>query len=341
MTLHPADDPAVQGLVWRPSASQSGTTGAFFVTSAFGSGRVAIWGDSSAIDDGTGQSGNTLFNGWDDPAGTDAALALNATAWLSGGGTTPPPAGAVTVTSPGSQSSATGASVSLRVAATTTAGGTLRYAATGLPPGLSINASTGVISGTASTAGTYSVTVTATDSTGPSGSASFAWSVGGSGGGGCPAGELLGNPGFETGSATPWTTSTSVVTSDTAEAAHSGSWKAWLDGYGAAHTDALSQQVTIPAGCGAAAFRFWLHIDTAASSTQVFDTLTADVVSGSGALLKRLGTYSNVNAASGYTQRSFSLGAYAGQTVTLKFTGTEDSTKQTSFVIDDASVTAS
>ena len=87
-TLHPSDNPNVRGLVWRPGANQSGTTGAFFSTSTFGSGRVAIWGDSSPIDDGTGQSGNTLFDGWDDPAGTDAALALNATAWLAGAGGT-------------------------------------------------------------------------------------------------------------------------------------------------------------------------------------------------------------------------------------------------------------
>ncbi|RKT18615.1 hypothetical protein BX285_3044 [Streptomyces sp. 1114.5] len=80
-TLKPADNPSVKGLVYR--TGYSGNTGAFFVTSTFGSGRVAVWGDSSPIDDGTGQSGNTLYNGWDDPAGTDAALALNATAWLS------------------------------------------------------------------------------------------------------------------------------------------------------------------------------------------------------------------------------------------------------------------
>lgn len=83
-TLHRADNPNVTGLVWRSTASQTGSTGAFFTTSTFGTGRVAVWGDSSAIDDGTGQSGNTLFDGWDDPAGTDAALALNATAWLAG-----------------------------------------------------------------------------------------------------------------------------------------------------------------------------------------------------------------------------------------------------------------
>lgn len=84
MTLHPADNPAVRGLVWLTTANPAGTTGAFFVTSVFGQGRVAVWGDSSPIDDGTGQSGNSLFDGWNDPAGTNAALALNATAWLAG-----------------------------------------------------------------------------------------------------------------------------------------------------------------------------------------------------------------------------------------------------------------
>ncbi|MEV7176083.1 hydrolase [Kitasatospora sp. NPDC093679] len=80
-TLTPSANSSVKGLVYR--TGYSGNTGAFFVTSTFGSGRVAAWGDSSPIDDGTGQSGNTLYDGWNDPAGTDAALALNATAWLA------------------------------------------------------------------------------------------------------------------------------------------------------------------------------------------------------------------------------------------------------------------
>jgi hypothetical protein len=86
-TLHPADNATVRGELYRNGFSASGTTGAAFVTSTFGLGHVAYWGDSSPIDDGTGQSGNTLFNGWNDPAGTDAALALNATQWLVGGST--------------------------------------------------------------------------------------------------------------------------------------------------------------------------------------------------------------------------------------------------------------
>ncbi|HZE49160.1 MAG TPA: hypothetical protein VE074_06315, partial [Jatrophihabitantaceae bacterium] len=83
-TLHTADNANARGEVYRTGYSTSGTTGIAFATSTFGSGRVAYWGDSSPMDDGTGQSGNTLYNGWNDPAGTDATLALNATEWLAG-----------------------------------------------------------------------------------------------------------------------------------------------------------------------------------------------------------------------------------------------------------------
>jgi hypothetical protein len=80
-TIKPADNSAAKGLLYR--SGYSGNTGAFFATSAFGSGKVAFWGDSSPVDDGTGQSGNTLYDGWNDTGATNAALALNATEWLS------------------------------------------------------------------------------------------------------------------------------------------------------------------------------------------------------------------------------------------------------------------
>jgi hypothetical protein len=56
-------------------------------------------------------------------------------------------------------------------------------------------------------------------------------------------------------------------------------------------------------------------------------------------VLATLATYSNVNAASGYTVHTANLAAYVGQTVTIKFTGTEDSSLQTSFVLDDVTLT--
>ncbi|MGW4490821.1 putative Ig domain-containing protein [Streptomyces sp. NPDC004376] len=268
---------------------------------------------------GSGYDGPT---GWGTPNGTAAF-----TAGTSGGNT-------VSVTSPGSQSATTGGSVSLQIHATDSAGAALTYSASGLPTGLSINSSTGLISGTASAAGTYQVTVTASDSTGASGSASFTWTVSTSGGGTCTSAQLLGNPGFESGNTT-WTATSGVITNDSGQAAHAGSYKAWLDGYGSSHTDTLSQSVTIPAGCHAS-LTFYLHIDTAETTTGTqYDKLT--VTAGS----TTLATYSNLNKASGYTLKSFDLSSFAGQTVTLKFNGVEDSSLQTSFVVDDTALTTS
>ncbi|GAA4204837.1 hydrolase [Actinocatenispora rupis] len=246
-TLKPADNANVKGLVYQSTATAGGTTGSFFATSTFGSGRVAVWGDSSTIDDGTGQSGNTLYDGWN--TNSNAALALNATAWLGG-----------------------------------------------------------------------------------------ATSSGGGGTGTCTQGQLLGNAGFESGSST-WTASSGVITNDPGEPAHTGSYKAWLDGYGTAHTDTLSQQVSVPAGCTTATFSYWLHIDTAETGTTAYDTLKLDAVTSAGTT--NLATYSNLNANSGYAQKSVNLAAYAGKTVTLRFTGTEGSKLQTSFVLDDTAVNVS
>ncbi|MFE7526110.1 M4 family metallopeptidase [Kitasatospora sp. NPDC057542] len=256
-----------------------------------------------------------------------AELAAVSTAW-AGVNVGTAPSGGVTVTNPGNQSTAVGGAVNLQINAT---GGTapLTYSATGLPTGLSISSS-GAITGTASTAGTYNVTVTVKDSAGKTGTTSFTWTVS-AGGGSCTPAQLLGNEGFESGTAAPWTATSGVLNSSTSQPARSGSWKAWLDGYGSSHSDSLSQTVSIPSGCKAT-LSFWLHIDTAESGSTAYDKLTVSV---NGTTLK---TYSNVDAAAGYQQRTFDLSAYAGQTVTVKFTGTEDSSLQTSFVIDDTSV---
>src|SRR5579884_2010194 len=124
---------------------------------------------------------------------------------------TNPSGNTVTVTNPGNQTSTVGTAVSLQIHASDSASGqTLTYSATGLPAGLSISSSTGLISGTPSTAGTSSVTVSAKDTTGASGSTSFTWTVSTTSSS-CSAKQLLGNPGFETGSAPPWTTTAGVI----------------------------------------------------------------------------------------------------------------------------------
>jgi serine protease len=240
----------------------------------------------------------------------------------------------VTVTNPGNKTGTVGTAVSLQISASDSASGqTLTFTAAGLPTGLSISSS-GLISGTPSAAGTFTVTVTATDTTGAHGSATFTWTI--STAGGCTNHtQLLGNPGFETGSAAPWTSTAGVINPNGAgETSHSGSWYAWLDGYGTTHTDTLSQTVTIPAGCTATTVSFWLHIDTSETTTTTqFDKLTITIGGTT------LATFSNLNHASGYQQHTYTLPAsLAGTSVTLKFSGTEDSSLQTSFVVDDTAI---
>jgi subtilase family serine protease len=273
----------------------------------------------------------TAKAGYDGPTGLGTPKGTGAFSGGSTGGNT------VTVTSPGNQSTQVGTAASVQVHATDSASGqTLTYSATGLPAGLTISTSTGLISGTPTTAGSSSVTVTAKDSTNATGSASFTWTVTSSGGGTCTAAQLLGNPGFETGTASPWTATSGVIDNSTGAPAHGGTYKAWLNGYGTTHTDTLSQSVTIPATCTSATLSFYLYIETSeTTTTTAYDKLT--VAAGT----TTLATYSNLNHGTGYVQRSVSLTPYIGQTVTLKFTGTEDSSLDTSFIIDDTAANVS
>jgi len=243
--------------------------------------------------------------------------------------------GALSVTNPGNQSGTVGTAVSLTLNAS---GGTAPYTwtATGLPAGLSLSASSGVISGTPTTAGTSSVTVTAHDAASATASASFTFAISPVGSCASP-GQKLANAGFESG-AVSWTATAGVITSSTSQAAHGGSWKAWLDGYGTTHTDSATQAVTLPAGCTSYSLSFWLHIDSAeTTTTTAFDKLQVQIVDG--ATTTTLATYSNLNKATGYSQKSFSLSAFAGHAITVKFLGVEDSSLQTSFVVDDTALT--
>jgi hypothetical protein len=268
----------------------------------------------------------TAETGYDGPTGWGTPNGLGA----FGGSTT---GGSVTANNPGNQTGTVGTAVSLQLSAS---GGTAPYTwtATGLPTGLSIS-SGGLITGTPTGTGTFSVTATAKDSTGVTGSTAFTWTISSSGGGGCTAQQLLGNPGFESGN-TVWASTPAVIGQNgPEEPAHSGTWDAWLDGYGTTHTDTLSQSVTIPTGCSAT-LTFYLHIDTAErTKTTAYDTFTVKVGSTT------LATFSNLNAASGYTLHTYNVSSFAGQKVTLLFTGKEDSSLQTSFVVDDTAITTS
>jgi aminopeptidase S len=248
--------------------------------------------------------------------------------------------------SPGTATVNPGSPATATVSTATTAGSaqTVTLTSSGAPTGVSVSFSpASVTSGgsstmtvattTAAAAGSYTITVTATGSAVHS--ASYTLTVNGTGGGCTGAGQKLGNPGFET-ATTPWTAASGVIGANTGDGApRTGTRDAWLDGYGSAHTDTLSQSVTLPTGCGSYTLSFYLKISTAeTTTTSQYDKLTVQAGSTT------LQVFSNLNA-SAYTLRSYDLAAFAGQTVTLKFTGVEDSSLKTSFVIDDTALTVS
>jgi xanthomonalisin len=276
----------------------------------------------------SGNQGYAAGTGWDYASGYGSLQVANFSAAFGstgGGGTTTPTANFTDTTS-GLTATFTDASSDV--------GGTINaYAWTFGDGGTSTVKSP---THTYTAAGTYTVTETVKDTGGASATKSASVTVAAAGGG---ATNVVTNGGFET-SAAPWTLSSGVYCTNatcSGETAHSGTGFAWLDGYGATHTDTASQSITIPAGKTSATLTFYLHIDTAETTkTAANDKLTVAVTSGS--TTTTLGTFSNLNAATGYVLQTFNLSAFIGKTVTLTFTGTENSSKQTSFVLDDVAV---
>lgn len=151
--------------------------------------------------------------------------------------------------------------------------------------------------------------------------------------------QLLKNPGFELGANGNWTISSGVITNSTGRTPNTGTWYAWLDGYGSAHTDFAYQDVTLAASDTAVKLVFYIGIDTAETTTSTaYDKLTVTVRNSANTVLKTLATYSNLNKTTGYVRQEFDLLEFKGQTVRVYFNGVEDSSLQTSFRIDDVAV---
>jgi hypothetical protein len=283
------------------------------------------------------------------PSGNEACASLPSTCIsVTPTGGTATPDFAISA-SPTSVSIAQAASGSATISTTVSGGfsNSISLSASGAPAGVTVSFSPSSIAapgsgsstmsiavGSTVTAGTYTITVTGTGGT-ISHTATVSLTVTTAGGGGTTT-QILGNPGFETGTAAPWTASTGVVDNSAGEAAHSGAWKAWLDGYGVTHTDSLLQTVTIPSTATAATLNFFLHIDSAeTTTTTAFDTLRVQIRNTAGTVLSTLATYSNLNKATGFSLKSFNLLSFKGSTIQVFLVGAEDSSLQTSFVVDD------
>jgi len=280
--------------------------------------------------------------GYDGPTGNGTPNGLLS---LGGAGSSSGSSTFSLAVSPGSGSVQAGGGTSATVSTATTSGSpqTVTLTASGLPNGVSVafnppsvtsggSSTMSVATTTAVAPGSYSLSVLGTGSGTTTAGTTYTLTVAAAA---CPTDQRLANPGFESGSGS-WSATPDVIGqwAGTIGAPHSGSWSAWLDGYGTTHTDTLSQGVAVPSGCTRATVSFWLKINTSErTTTAANDTLT--VMLGSTVLAK----YSNLNHNNGYVLVTLTGSVTAGQNITLKFVGAENNSYQTSFVIDDTSLT--
>ena len=151
--------------------------------------------------------------------------------------------------------------------------------------------------------------------------------------------ELLVNGGFE-GSVSPWVSSGSgAFYVNPGNYPHGGTGYIYF-GVNNSNSGQSYQQVTIPAAA-AANLTFWLNVTSSETTTTTqYDKLFVEVRNTAGTLLATLGTYSNLNkgTAGVYSQKSFSMASWRGQTVRLQFRQTNDITLPTTFRVDDVSL---
>ena len=84
MVLDKSANPNTKGLVYESNADNTSSNNVRFATSIYGIGKVCAVGDSSVPDDGTGDPGDTLYDGYFfNAVGNHRILLLNAVIWLA------------------------------------------------------------------------------------------------------------------------------------------------------------------------------------------------------------------------------------------------------------------
>jgi vibriolysin len=113
--------------------------------------------------------------------------------------------------------------------------------------------------------------------------------------------------------------------------------------YNSASQTVTSAGAVIPAGATSASLTLYVSIVTSETTTSTaYDKLNVQLVDAStNAVLATLGTLSNLNktaSATTYALKTYSVTAYKGKTVKVRFAATNDSSLVTTFRIDDVSL---
>jgi Zn-dependent metalloprotease len=150
------------------------------------------------------------------------------------------------------------------------------------------------------------------------------------------ASTITSNAGFESGT-TDWAFGGSAVATKDPNLGfpQSGAWWAVLNGLGVANTSTVTRSVTVPS-TATAALRFSLLVTTAEPYVNEHDTFDVLV---NGTPVGPAGHGSNLSADDTYLRWDVPMGAYAGQTVTLRFRGVENRDAATWFLLDSVSLT--
>jgi hypothetical protein len=154
-----------------------------------------------------------------------------------------------------------------------------------------------------------------------------------------PSSQLIQNGGFETGTLANWTTGGVVAPTISTVQKHSGTYSA-LDGASSGSEpngdDFLYQAITIPSTATKATLTFWYW--PATTDTITYDWQEAQVQNTSGATLAQvMKVCSNAQA---WTQVTYDLTSYKGQTVRIYFNDHQDGYGDLTYMyVDDVSVT--
>ncbi len=86
ITISTSANSSVRAAVWNTSSHVNSNV--IVAYARFGNGKVVTTGDSSPVDDGTGDPNDGLYNGWSEGSGNDGVLFTNASMWLATTNTT-------------------------------------------------------------------------------------------------------------------------------------------------------------------------------------------------------------------------------------------------------------
>jgi len=152
--------------------------------------------------------------------------------------------------------------------------------------------------------------------------------------------ELIQDGGFEQGTFGPWLPYSSgeyrLIYDDVG---YGGSWGAWLGGYDNAR-DAVGQYLTMPADAIIGGATLKVYMETNDPSPSPSDTLAVELWDAEGNTLVTFPVYDNTQTVDTWvTYESPDLAAYRGQSFFFTIYASTDATYDTSFYVDDVSLT--